>query len=197
MHIMKQLFFAMLMLLPLTASAQLKAPSSIKADTLIVVACNYDGTSVGMEDWPAKYFVETPEKISIAGQNYIKNKYTDSKIHEYNLSWNGYVNYYSWGNATVNGKKANVYRVEPSEGCDNYPAIKYGIDDYSIYAIRMSYIKPFLPKIVESVKEKLLEEESPESVDEKISKLFDGDFDKKLIWYQYFAMEIFANSPSE
>lgn len=194
---MKNILFALSLLFPLMSFAQLKAPSSSKADTLIVVTCSYNGTTVEMDDWPARYFTETPQAITIAGQRYIKNKQTDSQIHDYISSWKGYVNYYSWSNATVNGKRANLYRVDPTEGCESYPASKYGIDDYSIYAVNLSTINAFWPTLLDTVREKLAESESPELVDEKMKKLFGGPFEDRLVMYQYIAMSIIKRSDSE
>lgn len=194
---MKKLTILLFLLMPVITFAQLKAPTSVAADTLIIVSCFYDGTEVKMGDWPAQYFVETPQTISIAGQKYTKNKSTRSDIHEYVASWNGYVNYYSWANATVNGKKANLYRVEPTKGCENYPALKYGIDDYSFYVINLSLINSIWPTLIEKVKEILTDEEGAESAEKKVKAFLGENFEERLMWYQYFALQIFAHSDDE
>ena len=123
---------------PLMLFAQLKAPTETAIDTLMIIQCSYQDMDISSPaDWPCRFFTESVTKIYIAGSTYKKGAPSFKRTNSYEDSWKGHINYFSYGDATVSGHTATVYKVLSSSDCKDYPMRKYGIDDYAFYVVAL------------------------------------------------------------
>lgn len=124
----KILLLAITLIVSSVTYAQLGAPKITVRDTLVIVSASYNGYALNVEDWPSFFIEEDVVNIMIAGYTYKKGKPVTQKLYEFDMSWEGYVDFYVY-HAICNGKTEIISIVKPRKDCVT-DIMQYTIGDY-------------------------------------------------------------------